>query len=613
MTDKFRNTIFLLFLFIGITAFAQQKLTFRVADFSYDAFDQTARDERFKRLDGSGFLYAIVKISSDSPADKLGEYRFNFGNMNHISEDHDGELWLYVQKNAKIVTITRNGYFPVNHYDLNTTIESGKTYRMKLSAQGPVIYTQMVMFDITPADSKAMVMITKEESGQNEEVFGSIDETGGVAKSLEYGTYTYRVMAENYYPSEGRITLNNQDETHIEKVTLRSNGANITLDAGADAEIYVNGAKRGKNKWTGLLKAGNYNVECRMVNHRPSQQNINVEEGKDRTFQLTPPTPITGILAITSRPLGANINIDGKDYGTTPRNINNLLIGHHSITLSMSGYASKTGECDIREGETRSLEFAMEKSETSATPQASADSQTISTDGDKTFTVGNVSFVMKPVAGGTFTMGLTPEQGIAHELAEDRIPVHQVTLSSYYIGQTEVTQELWQAVMGSNPSKIKGSNLPVEHVSWDDCQEFIRKLNSITGQKFLLPTEAEWEYAARGGNKTKSYKYSGSNNIDDIAWYYDGNSVSTTHDVKTKQPNELGIYDMSGNVGEWCSDWYGDYRSNAQTNPTGPLTSQGRVGRGGSWNTNPRVCRISYRSSNTPGFHSDSLGLRLAL
>ena len=126
----------LLFLITTISsAFAQQKLTFRVADFSYDAFDQTARDERFKRFDGSGFLYAIVKVSGDSPADKLGEYRFNFGNMNHIVEDHDGELWLYVQKNAKIVTITRNGYFPVNHYDLNTTIESGKTYRMKLSAQ----------------------------------------------------------------------------------------------------------------------------------------------------------------------------------------------------------------------------------------------------------------------------------------------------------------------------------------------------------------------------------------------------------------------------------------------------------------------------------------------
>ena len=599
-----RFSFLLLFLIASISsAFAQQKLTFRVADFSYDAFDQTARDERFKRYDGSGFLYAIVKVSGDSSADKLGEYRFNFGNMNHIVEDHDGELWLYVQKNAKIVTITRNGYFPVNHYDLNTTIESGKTYRMKLSAQAAKVYTQMVMFSITPADSKAVVMITKEESGQNEEVFGSIDETGGVAKSLEYGTYTYRVMAENYYPSEGRITLNNQDETHIEKVTLRSNGANITLDAGADAEIYVNGAKRGKNKWTGLLKAGNYNVECRMVNHRPSQQTISVEEAKDRTIQLTPPTPITGILAITSRPLGANINIDGKDYGTTPRNINNLLIGHHSITVSKDGYTSKKEECDIREKEQFSLNIALEKTQAATAPQVG------NTEGDKTFTVGSVTFTMKPVAGGTFTMGATEEQG--SDAYDDETPVHKVTLNDYYIGETEVTQELWRAVMGKNPSYFKGSNLPVERVNWNDCQEFIQKLNKKTGQKFRLPTEAEWEYAARGGTKSRGLKYSSSNNVFDVAWFTD-NSESRTHSVKTKAPNELGIYDMSGNVFEWCNDMYCSY-NDPRYNSEGIVSGSNRVIRGGSWFDYARRCRVSYRLENNIVSHYYTLGLRLAM
>ena len=174
--DKVRYIFLLLFLFLGMaTAFAQNLLKFRVVDFSLDPFDTSASDEQYKKRDGSGFLYAIVKVSGDSPADKLDEYRFNFGNMNHIVEDHDGELWLYVQKNAKIVTITRNGYFPVNHYDLNTTIEGGKTYRMKLSAQGPVIYTQMVMFAITPADSRAMITVTREGDGQNREAFGMID------------------------------------------------------------------------------------------------------------------------------------------------------------------------------------------------------------------------------------------------------------------------------------------------------------------------------------------------------------------------------------------------------------------------------------------------------
>lgn len=604
-----RLSLLLLFLITTISSvFAQQKLTFRVADFSYDAFDQTARDERFKRYDGSGFLYAIVKVSGDSPADKLGEYRFNFGNMNHIVEDHDGELWLYVQKNAKIVTITRNGYFPINHYDLNTTIESGKTYRMKLSAQAAKVYTQMVMFSITPADSKAVVMITKEESGQNEEMFGTIDETGCVANALEFGTYTYKVTAMNYHSSEGRFTLNSQADTHEEKVTLRRNGSNITFSVASEADIYINGIKRGTRSWTGLMKAGNYTIECRQANHRPSQQTISVEEDRDRTIQLTPPTPITGILSITSRPLAANIKIDGKDYGATPKNITDMLIGHHTIVISKDGYTPKTEQFDISEDETQRLNIALEKS---VVPQAAtAVSKAGTADGDKTFTVKGVTFTMKPVAGGTFTMGATAEQG--SDVYNVEKPVHQVALSDYYIGETEVTQELWQAVMGNNPSKFNGSNHPVEQVSWKDCQKFIQKLNKITGQKFRLPTEAEWEYAARGGNKSKGYKYSGSNNIDDVSWYK-GNSGSNTHAVKTKSPNELGIYDMSGNVLEWCQDWHDSYNSNAQTNPTGPASGSYRVNRGGVWSGSAEYCRVSCRSIDSPGYRDDSNGLRLAM
>ncbi len=230
--------------------------------------------------------------------------------------------------------------------------------------------------------------------------------------------------------------------------------------------------------------------------------------------------------------------------------------------------------------------------------------------GDKTFTVGGVSFTMKSVAGGTFTMGATSEQG--SDAFSWEKPAHRVTLSDYYIGQTEVTQALWQAVMGSNPSYFKGSNLPVETVSWDDCQEFIRKLNSMTGQKFRLPTEAEWEYAARGGNKSKGYIYSGSNNIDSVSWY-DGNSGDETHPVATKSPNELGIYDMSGNVWEWCNDWYGSYSSSAQTNPTGPYSGSRRVDRGGGWGCNAWLCRVSDRRRDAPDDRYFNLGLRLAL
>ena len=207
-------------------------------------------------------------------------------------------------------------------------------------------------------------------------------------------------------------------------------------------------------------------------------------------------------------------------------------------------------------------------------------------------------------------MGATSEQV---NTDSDEKPAHQVTLTNnYYIGQTEVTQALWTAVMYSKPSYFKWDNRPVEHVSWNDCQEFITKLNSLTGQNFSLPTEAEWEYAARGGKKSQGYQYSGSNNLDEVA-LYDGNSSSQTHDVATKRPNELGIYDMSGNVWEWCQDWYGCHSSNSQTNPTGPTSGSFRVFRDGCWHNSARFYRSSLRDSHTPDFAISNLGLRLVL
>ena len=226
-----------------------------------------------------------------------------------------------------------------------------------------------------------------------------------------------------------------------------------------------------------------------------------------------------------------------------------------------------------------------------------------------TFKVYGVSFTMIPVEGGTFTMGATSEMT---EPWDNEKPTHQVTLSSYYIGETEVTQALWKAVMGSNPSYDKGDDLPVECVSWNDCQTFINLLNSLTGKDFRLPTEAEWEFAARGGNQSRHTPYSGSSRIDDVAWY-GINSGEETHPVKTKQPNELGIYDMTGNVCEWCQDWFGDYSSYAQTNPTGASSGSFRVLRGGCWYYSPRYCRSSCRGGNTPEASGCNLGLRLVL
>ncbi len=229
-----------------------------------------------------------------------------------------------------------------------------------------------------------------------------------------------------------------------------------------------------------------------------------------------------------------------------------------------------------------------------------------------TITANGVTFTMVAVQGGSFQMGATAEQG--SDAYDDEKPAHRVTLSDYYIGQTEVSQALWQAVMGSNPSNWKGDNLPVEQVSWDDCQQFITKLNQLTGKKFRLPTEAEWEYAARGGDKSRGYKYVGSNDIGSVAWY-EGNSGSKTHPVGQKQANELGIYDMAGNVWEWCQDWYDEkyYGKSPSTNPCNNTSASDRVRRGGSWYSYARSCRVSHRNYYDPDDRNYYLGLRLAL
>ncbi len=350
-------------------------------------------------------------------------------------------------------------------------------------------------------------------------------------------------------------------------------------------------------------------------------------------------------LIIRYTPSTATVLVDNKMVrGSNGVAMTTLPVGQHSFVVFCDGYESEEGTVKLKASAPSNLQITLTKETTGVGASSTAVSQQTSVSqssrqnqlssvsspsssnnsfsssssfsvasGSNTISIpvkNGISIEMVKVEAGTFMMGATSEMENS-EVYEK--PVHQVTLTNdYYIGKYEVTQALWQAVLGSNPSNFKGDNLPIERVTWNDCQEFISKLNSLTGRKFRLPTEAEWEYAARGGKKSRGFQYSGSSNISDVAWY-NGNSGSKTHPVGTKQANELGIYDMTGNVVEWCQDWYGYYSSSSQMNPIGATSESYRVDRGGNWYDNAWCCRSSYRSCHAPDDRYSGLGLRLAL
>ena len=228
------------------------------------------------------------------------------------------------------------------------------------------------------------------------------------------------------------------------------------------------------------------------------------------------------------------------------------------------------------------------------------------------------------VEGGTFGMGCSDEQ--ENDCEDNEKPAHQVTVNSFYIGKFEVTQIQWETIMGTTvhqqrdkfntnwPVRGVGDDYPMYYVSWYEIMDFISRLNAATGKQYRLPTEAEWEFAARGGNNNNGYKYSGSNTINDVA-FYDMNSGKATHKVGSKSPNELGIYDMSGNVWEWCSNWYGKsyYSNSPEIDPQGPSIGMHRIIRGGGWDNNSSSCRSVFRSSNSPDSRGSGIGFRLAI
>ena len=436
---------------------------------------------------------------------------------------------------------------------------------------------QFVVFTVSP--NNAVVTI----DGQHYPL-----QDGSMSTVLASGAYNYTVTAVGYHSQNGTFTV--AGETVNRNITLTADAANVTITVPDNAEIWVNGAKKGEGRWSGTLTSGAYIFEARKAGHRTAKLSKQITSAQpQQSYTLAAPTPIVGTVVIASTPVGANVAIDDEVVGTTPMKLDKVFVGNHTLKLSKSGYSDYTKTITVSEGKTATVTATLTK-------------------GGGNANIGGFDMVF--VKGGTFTMGATAEQG--SDANSDEKPTHSVTVSDFYIGKYEVTQAQWRAVMGSNPSKSTGDNNPVEQVSWIDIQAFIKKLNTQTGKRFRLPTEAEWEYAARGGSKSKGYKYCGSNNIDDVAWYT-SNSSSKTHPVGQKTPNELGIYDMSGNVYEWCQDWFGSYSSSPQTNPTGPSSGSFRVLRGGGWCNFAGRCRVSHRNNYVPDRGNYNYGFRLVL
>lgn len=316
---------------------------------------------------------------------------------------------------------------------------------------------------------------------------------------------------------------------------------------------------------------------------------------------LKPTTDVGGMgtIDVKTNPIGAEVFIDNISVGKTPMSFSKLIPGRHIVTIKHEGFYDYESTVEVAADKISVIDEVLAKS---CDIDRSHNKITITTKG--------VSFNLIKVEGGSFQMGATPDQGKGKT---DEFPVHRVTLSDYYIGETEVTNELWSIIMCTTPSLyFSQPTQPVNNVTWYDCQRFVNRLSSLTGLHFALPTEAQWEFAARGGNKSKGYTYSGSNKIKEVGWVK-SNSGALSKAVKQLKPNELGLYDMSGNAYEWCSDWYGLYKNEEVTDPNGIETGKEKVVRGASSGNKDVQARVAFRDSYNPNSKSIVIGLRLVL
>ena len=598
MINMKKYLLFMLFALQTIAAFSQKLLveSFKLAENDISAQTQPRKDLNDRNC-------ALVKVLY------VGEIVDVEGNVVKPIVKRSNEFWIYMPQNSRQIKIVARNYIPMmitfEDYGIEK-LESNKTYVLTIVKPHDSYETvdaggNFYAISVQPRNA----VVTIDGIQQN------VSSDGEYSAMLPYGTHTYKVEAGGYISKSGSFSVSSGDMAPI-NVSLVSALATVSVTCPTPAvSLYVDKKSVGNVPWSGSLKEGMHLIEVKKNGYRSQQKTILLSQQQKLDVGFGELVAILGNLSVNYKPFGAEVYVDGKKLGQSPRVFNGLLIGNHQVEVRKDGYATDKKSVTISEGQTASISGTL-ASNTASSSNGYASSSSVSSGGNEiSIPVKNgITIDMVKVEAGIFMMGATSEMQYP---VDDEKPVHQVTLTKdYYMGKYEVTQALWKAVMGRKPSFFEGDNLPVEWVSWNDCQKFISKLNKMTGRRFRLPTEAEWEYAARGGKKSRGYQYSGSSNISDVAWY-DGNSGSKTHPVGTKQANELGIYDMSGNVYEWCQDSYVSYVSASQTNPTGAVSGAFRVGRGGGWNCIARGCRSAFRYGYAPDDRDSYLGLRLVL
>lgn len=526
-----------------------------------------------------------------------------------------------------------------------------------------VISDKNVQLDVHLESASGFVFVSSApEDGAKVMIDGKLLNQVTPCKSLALpsGEHLVQVMKEFHQQMSQKVIVDD-DKTTNAVFVLQPNFATVSVKSLENAAIIINGQPKGSGVWAGRLNAGIYTIEAHLDNYKTSKVEVDLMEGKSKDFDLKL-LPITSSIDINSTPIGAKVIIDGKDFGLTPTRISDLLIGDYNVQLVKDGFVSSNSKVSVQEGKISTINsllvlgrvvkvttipaacnLVIDGVEVGTSPYSGTLSfgnhtisavqnnkktekliNVLSEGGLTTYELSlasaskqlsteksNIKVDLAFVKGGHFSMGsnipeIEPQWSAA--------PMYDVVVSDFFIQTTELTQLQWKSVMGYNPSKFQGDNLPVDDVSWNTVQEFILKLNAITGKNYRLPTEAEWEYAAGGGGVSGT-KYSGTDLDVEVGAYgwTEENSSGTPHPVGTKKPNKLGLYDMTGNVWEWCSDWLGDYNPEFKLNPTGAVSGVRKTNRGGSWKHGYLLCTTKHRGGYDPGSFNNRIGFRLAM